>query len=192
MNQHSPWLSETVKIFRVYLIAAIATIPVGLIYAVFTIYVWNHWIVAIIAIGFGLFIAQIVWGKLERVHAPIQQQFEFTISRNRVRETQFLEPKVAVIGGRLCFYGERKYINKYINKPTDRFEKPDNINQTATDSHTSLTLILGSRKSLEQMELVPFKAATEAGIRMVMVGHIAVPGLDSSHRPTNKVNISLN
>lgn len=137
MNQHYPWLSETVKIFRVYLIAAIATIPVGLIYAVFTIYVWNHWIVAIIAIGFGFFIAQIVWGKLERVHAPIQQQFEFTISRNRIMEKQFLEPEVAVIGGRLSFYGERKYIDK----PTDRFEKLDNINQTADNINQTATKV---------------------------------------------------
>ena len=59
---------------------------------------------------------------------------------------------------------------------------------TATDSHTSLPLIPGSRESLEQIELVPFKAATEAGVRMVMVGHIAVPGLDGSHRPATQSN----
>ena len=59
---------------------------------------------------------------------------------------------------------------------------------TATDSHTSLPLIPGSRKSLERMELLPFKAAIEAGVGMVMVGHIAVPGLDGSNSPATQSN----
>jgi beta-glucosidase-like glycosyl hydrolase/CubicO group peptidase (beta-lactamase class C family) len=59
---------------------------------------------------------------------------------------------------------------------------------TATDSHTSLPLIPGSRESLEQMELKPFKSATETGVKMVMVGHIAVPGLDDSKRPATQSN----
>jgi beta-glucosidase-like glycosyl hydrolase/CubicO group peptidase (beta-lactamase class C family) len=59
---------------------------------------------------------------------------------------------------------------------------------TATDSHTSLPLIPGSRESLEQMELAPFKAAAEAGVRVVMSGHIAVPGLDESKRPASQSN----
>ncbi|UCD37087.1 MAG: serine hydrolase, partial [Fidelibacterota bacterium] len=59
---------------------------------------------------------------------------------------------------------------------------------TATDSHTSLPLIPGSRESLEQMELLPFKAAAEAGVGMVMVGHIAVPGLDSTQLPATQSN----
>ncbi|UCD38046.1 MAG: serine hydrolase [Fidelibacterota bacterium] len=57
---------------------------------------------------------------------------------------------------------------------------------TATDSHTSLPLIPGSRTSLDQMELHPFRAATEAGVKMVMAGHIAVPGLDDSNLPATQ------
>ena len=57
---------------------------------------------------------------------------------------------------------------------------------TATDSHTSLPMIPGSRESLERRELLPFKAAVDAGVGMVMVGHIAVPGLDSSHSPATQ------
>ncbi|MFB0516954.1 MAG: glycoside hydrolase family 3 N-terminal domain-containing protein [Candidatus Neomarinimicrobiota bacterium] len=57
---------------------------------------------------------------------------------------------------------------------------------TATDSHTSLPLIPGSRESLDQMELMPFRAAAEAGVKMMMVGHIAVPGLDASNRPATQ------
>jgi len=59
---------------------------------------------------------------------------------------------------------------------------------TATDSHTSLPLIPGSRESLDRMELLPFKAAVEAGVGMVMVGHIAVPGLDGSNSPATQSN----
>ncbi|UCH63175.1 MAG: serine hydrolase [Fidelibacterota bacterium] len=59
---------------------------------------------------------------------------------------------------------------------------------TSTDSHTSLPLIPGSRESLEQMELLPFKAAIDAGVGMVMVGHIAVPGLDDSNSPATQSN----
>ena len=57
---------------------------------------------------------------------------------------------------------------------------------TATDSHTRLPLIPGSRSELAQTELAPFKAATEAGVKMIMVGHIAVPGLDPSNRPATQ------
>ncbi|MQY62950.1 MAG: serine hydrolase, partial [Calditrichaeota bacterium] len=53
-------------------------------------------------------------------------------------------------------------------------------------SHTSLPLIPGSRESLERMELLPFKVAVEAGVGMVMVGHIAVPGLDGSNSPATQ------
>ena len=59
---------------------------------------------------------------------------------------------------------------------------------TATDSHSSLPLIPGSRKSLERMELLPFRAAIKAGVGMVMVGHIAVPGLDGSNSPATQSN----
>lgn len=59
---------------------------------------------------------------------------------------------------------------------------------TATDSHTSLPLIPGRRESLEQMELAPFKAAAEAGVKIVMTGHIAVPGLDDSNLPATQSN----
>ncbi|MCH7852511.1 MAG: serine hydrolase, partial [Candidatus Marinimicrobia bacterium] len=57
---------------------------------------------------------------------------------------------------------------------------------TATDSHTSLPVIPGDREALEAMELAPFKAAIEAGVKMIMVGHIAVPGLDPSNRAASQ------
>ncbi|MFC1481031.1 glycoside hydrolase family 3 N-terminal domain-containing protein [Candidatus Neomarinimicrobiota bacterium] len=57
---------------------------------------------------------------------------------------------------------------------------------TSTDSHTSLPVIPGDRATLDQMELLPFKTAAEAGVKMMMVGHIAVPGLDESRAPATQ------
>ena len=55
---------------------------------------------------------------------------------------------------------------------------------TDLDSHlSSLPVIPGNLEALESMELVPFKAAIEAGVKMIMVGHLVVPGLDGSNRP---------
>ena len=46
---------------------------------------------------------------------------------------------------------------------------------TATDSHTSLPTIEGSRAELTSLELYPFRKAVEAGVKMIMVGHITLP-----------------
>ena len=51
---------------------------------------------------------------------------------------------------------------------------------TATDSHTSLATIEGTKEDLNKMELYPFQAAIDSGVGMIMVGHIAMPGLDPS------------
>ncbi len=56
---------------------------------------------------------------------------------------------------------------------------------TATDSHTSLPTIEGSRSELMNMELSPFHSAIDAGVEMVMTGHIALPGLDESGLPAS-------
>ena len=51
---------------------------------------------------------------------------------------------------------------------------------TATDSHSSLPTIEGSKEELRNMELYPFQAAIDSDVSMIMVGHIAMPGLDST------------
>jgi len=65
---------------------------------------------------------------------------------------------------------------------------------TSIDSHTSLPSIPGTRDELLNNELLPFKSAVENNVKMVMVGHIAMPGLDSSNIPAShskKINIDL-
>ena len=49
---------------------------------------------------------------------------------------------------------------------------------TAADPHHELPLVPRTNAELAGRELVPFRAALEAGARMVMTGHFALPGQD--------------
>src|SRR5690349_818539 len=51
---------------------------------------------------------------------------------------------------------------------------------TAVDSHRGLPEINVGRDRLNTVEFVPFKAAVNAGVGAVMVGHIALPQIDST------------
>jgi beta-N-acetylhexosaminidase len=48
---------------------------------------------------------------------------------------------------------------------------------TSVDTHVNMATIPADRERLERIELVPFKAAIEAGVDAVMTAHIAVPAL---------------
>ncbi|HYH05537.1 MAG TPA: glycoside hydrolase family 3 protein [Thermoanaerobaculia bacterium] len=54
---------------------------------------------------------------------------------------------------------------------------------THIDSHRALPVLEVTRERLEQIELVPFRAAIEAGVASVMVGHLAVPAIDDTPVP---------
>lgn len=54
---------------------------------------------------------------------------------------------------------------------------PGQGNVTA-DSHLSLAVVPSDRKDLDRTELVPFRAAIEAGVSSVMPGHLAVPAIE--------------
>ncbi|HKM81952.1 MAG TPA: glycoside hydrolase family 3 N-terminal domain-containing protein, partial [Candidatus Acidoferrum sp.] len=49
---------------------------------------------------------------------------------------------------------------------------------TAGDSHLDLPMIKADRERLENLELVPFRAAIAAGVGSIMTGHLAVPALE--------------
>jgi beta-N-acetylhexosaminidase len=51
---------------------------------------------------------------------------------------------------------------------------------TATDSHRGLPEIDVTRERLNSIELVPFRAAVNAGVGAVMTGHIGLPLIDST------------
>lgn len=50
---------------------------------------------------------------------------------------------------------------------------------TDTDSHISLPVIRSDWHRLDSLELVPFRAAIAAGVKVVMSAHIALPGLEN-------------
>jgi len=54
---------------------------------------------------------------------------------------------------------------------------------THVDSHRALPVLEVTRERLESVELVPFRAAIEAGVSSVMMGHLAVPALDDTPAP---------
>jgi beta-N-acetylhexosaminidase len=59
---------------------------------------------------------------------------------------------------------------------------------TATDSHIDLPVIAADRARLDAVELVPFRAAAEAGIDGMMIAHIAVTGVEGSNAPPASVS----
>ncbi|GAB4410636.1 MAG: glycoside hydrolase family 3 N-terminal domain-containing protein [Thermodesulfovibrionales bacterium] len=56
---------------------------------------------------------------------------------------------------------------------------------TEVDSHIGLPLIRKDLSSLENLELVPFKRAIDAGVGMIMLGHLSVPAIDPSGIPVS-------
>ncbi len=54
---------------------------------------------------------------------------------------------------------------------------------TRIDSHQDLPMINLKKPELNSTELVPFKKSIKAGVHSIMVGHLAVPALDSSGIP---------
>ncbi len=57
---------------------------------------------------------------------------------------------------------------------------------THIDSHRALPVLDAARDRLERVELVPFRAAIEAGVGSVMVGHLAVPSFDPMPVPVRE------
>ncbi|MGA5561363.1 glycoside hydrolase family 3 protein [Streptomyces platensis] len=55
---------------------------------------------------------------------------------------------------------------------------------TAVDSHHDLPRIAADLSTLQERELVPFRAAVAAGTRAVMSAHILLPALDAEHPAT--------
>lgn len=62
---------------------------------------------------------------------------------------------------------------------------------TAEDSHATLPVVTDDRDTLQATDLVPFRAAIEAGVDLVMTSHVAVPGLDPSRVPATRSRLML-
>ena len=61
---------------------------------------------------------------------------------------------------------------------------------TASDSHIDLPVIQANRERLDQLELVPFRAAISAGVSSIMTGHLSVPALEPD--PNTPATLSSN
>ncbi len=57
---------------------------------------------------------------------------------------------------------------------------------THVDSHRSLPVLDVTRDRLDRVELVPFRAAIEAGVDSIMIGHLSVPALDPTIAPVRE------
>jgi beta-N-acetylhexosaminidase len=55
---------------------------------------------------------------------------------------------------------------------------------TSTDSHFVLPLVKASKATLFRRELVPFRAAIQSKVPMVMTAHVVYPALDSTKSAT--------
>ncbi|HEX9502630.1 MAG TPA: glycoside hydrolase family 3 N-terminal domain-containing protein, partial [Thermoanaerobaculia bacterium] len=54
---------------------------------------------------------------------------------------------------------------------------------THTDSHRALPVLDVSQERLEKVELVPFRAAIEANVKSIMIGHLSIPAIDPTPAP---------
>ena len=61
---------------------------------------------------------------------------------------------------------------------------------TATDSHIDLPTINASRERMEHLELIPFRAAIDAGVGSIMTGHLNVPAFEPD--PSTPATLSPN
>lgn len=57
------------------------------------------------------------------------------------------------------------------------------IGAAAGDSHEGAITIDSTSEELETVDLVPFRAAIEAGVPMIMVGHVSLPNIIGDSTP---------
>ena len=65
------------------------------------------------------------------------------------------------------------------------------IGAAAGDSHFGAISISSSLSELKSRELVPFAAAVDAGVQLVMVGHVGVPAVVGSDMPASMSSIIM-
>lgn len=63
---------------------------------------------------------------------------------------------------------------------------------THVDSHRAMPILGAGRARLEGVELLPFRAAIDAGVQSVMIGHLAIPALDDELVPVRRPGVGEN
>jgi len=62
---------------------------------------------------------------------------------------------------------------------------------TSGDSHHGLPSLAHSLERLRQVELPPFQAAIQAGVKLIMTAHLAIPALDGPEAPPATLSSSV-
>ncbi|MGP8246429.1 MAG: glycoside hydrolase family 3 protein [Bryobacteraceae bacterium] len=84
------------------------------------------------------------------------------------------DPKAVAAEARAFIEGAHSDRRNYVLATAKHFP---GHGDTAVDSHLNLATITADRARLDSVELVPFRAAIEAGVDAVMTAHVAVPAL---------------
>lgn len=99
-----------------------------------------------------------------------------------------LEPENPIVGTR-SFGSDAKAVSVYASEWINACQSEGVIScakhfpghgRTTLDSHATLPIVDASKKELLDADLVPFRAAIDAGVASIMVAHVAYPALDGS------------
>lgn len=63
---------------------------------------------------------------------------------------------------------------------------------TSTDSHYSLPVLTQTVDDLKTRDLIPFQNAIDSGVDIIMVGHLAIPNIDSTNTPASLSDTLIN
>jgi beta-N-acetylhexosaminidase len=90
------------------------------------------------------------------------------------------EPETVAAHVRAFIEGAQAEPKKYVLTSAKHFP---GHGDTAIDTHMNMASIASTREQLEQMELLPFRAAVAAGVDSIMSAHIAAPALAPADVP---------
>ena len=65
------------------------------------------------------------------------------------------------------------------------------IGSTTADTHKGLAAVTRNAEDLRNQELEVYKAGIEAGVQMIMVGHVTVPALDPDDNPASLSKVMI-
>ncbi len=66
MDRVASWFREIARMFLLYLAAATAAIPFGMVYAFLVLKGWDHWVAIAALLGSGTLSAHFVWASLDK------------------------------------------------------------------------------------------------------------------------------
>lgn len=117
--------------------------------------------------------------------APVLDIVESGENKLLVRRSYGSTPEVVSLHGTSFINGLQ---SEGVIAVPKHFPGHGNTNQ---DSHSTLPVIDTDKAEMQSRELVPFKAAIDAGLNAVMVGHIAFPKIDPAGLPASMSNYFL-